>query len=266
MASYYPDFPGIYKWAKGFKNIEFVDLRYLGALVTKYTWIPAALTEPYRKKANFLWSEFVGFDVDNTHGEPYTLEQAISDWSDSACVIGVTRSHQKEKVTEGAVYPAADRFRIITQWETRIESISEYEYNTKLIVKNNEPFDKACVDATHAFYPCAKIVFANFDGFKQPVAKKPEITKEQADYAAVFKDVKNNGIPPHITKFLEKGIVFAGSRNKSVYVTSLTLLENGMDEKKILALLEKSPFSRQDFSESELISTINSAVKSFTEN
>lgn len=262
MAAYYPDSPGIYKWAKGFRNIEFIDLKYLGALVTRYTWIPAALSDSYRKKANFLWSEFVGFDVDNTSGEPYTLEQAISDWSDSACVIGVTRSHQKEKITDGAVHPPADRFRIITQWERRIESIEEYEYNTRSIVKNNEHFDAACIDATRCFYPCAKIVYANFDGFKQPVFpyknSKTHIVKQLRDTLFIN---RNDRIPNHIKDFIENGIIFGEGRNESVYVTTIKLLRCGIDLEKVIALIEKSPFDRASFSNQEMRRTIESAAR-----
>lgn len=263
MAAYYPDSPGIYKWAKGFRNIDFIDLRYLGALVTRYTWIPAALSDSYRKKANFLWSEFVGFDVDNTSGEPYTLEQAISDWSDSACVIGVTRSHQKEKITDGAVHPPADRFRIITQWERRIESIEEYEYNTRSIVKNNEHFDAACIDATRCFYPCAKIVYANFDGFKQPVHEYVKPQKTIEEIAKAYLKNTSNKLPRHIEKFLKEGVVFSDGRNKSVYVTTLELLNLGTPPEKVLELLQKSPFDRAEFSNHELESTYVSALKRY---
>jgi hypothetical protein len=267
MAAYYPIVPGVYQYAKGFKNIEHLDLKYLGAIAARYTWIPAALKEPYRLKEHFLFSDFVGFDVDNTGELIYPLAQAIEDWCDSACVIGITRSHQKEKVTKsGEVFPPQDRFRIITQWERRIETIEEYEYNVTKILKMNEAFDTACKDATRAFYPCQKIVFANFDGFKQPVKDfiKIEVVKEQSDYAKAFRSLVNPNIPLRIKNFLENGIPFKGSRNHSVYVTTLTLLEKGVHPEKIVALLENSPFDRQDFSTTELITAINSAVKKFT--
>ncbi len=263
MAAYYPIVPGVYQFAKGFKNLEHLDLRYLGAIAARYTWIPAALKEPYREKANFLFSDFVGFDVDNTGGVIYPLAQAIEDWCDSACVIGVTRSHQKEKVTKsGEVFPPQDRFRIITQWERRIETIEEYEYNVTKILKMNEAFDTACKDATRAFYPCQKIVFANFDGFKQPVFEyqnsKTHIVKQLR--ASLFPK-KSNRIPRHVKDFIEKGIVFGQGRNISVYVTTIELLRCGIELEKVVALLEKSPFDRASFSQEEMRRTIESAVK-----
>lgn len=260
MPSYHKLNPGVYIYAKNFETLHNCDLRLLGAIACKYTWIPAALKEPYREKKNFLFSDFVGFDVDNTEGEPYTLAQAIEDWADSACVIATTRSHQLPKNE----HPPADRFRIITQWERRIETVEEYEYNTRRILKHNEPFDAACVDATRCFYPCTKIVFANFDGFKQPVFQyensKTHIVKQLKK--SLFLN-KNETIQPNVHNFVEKGIVFGGSRNKSVYVTASNLLRCGIDLEKVIALIEKSPFDRAGFPNKELRRTIESAAKRY---
>lgn len=262
MAAYYPIVPGIYKFAKDFKNIEYLDLKYLGAIAAKYTWIPAALREPYREKKNFLFSDFVGFDVDNTGEVIYPLAQAINDWCDSMCVIGTTRSHQKEKVTDkNIVYAPQDRFRIITQWERRIDTIEEYEYNVTRIIKLNEAFDTSCKDATRAFYPCQSIVFANFHGIKQPVIEyknsKAHIVKQLRK--SLFPN-KNNSISEHVKDFIEKGIVFGEGRNVSVYITTLELLRCGIDLEKVVALIEKSPFDRASFSNQEMMRTIESAV------
>lgn len=258
MPSYHKLNPGVYIYAKNFETLHNCDLRLLGAIACKYTWIPAALKEPYREKKNFLFSDFVGFDVDNTEGEPYTLAQAIEDWADSACVIATTRSHQLPKNE----HPPADRFRIITQWERRIETVEEYEYNTRRILKHNEPFDAACVDATRCFYPCTKIVFANFDGFKQPVYQVIKDTKPLSDIARAYIAATPEEIPKHIQRFLKKGIPFGEGRNASVYVTTLKLLRCGIDLEKVIALIEKSPFDRASFSKDEMMRTIKSAADS----
>ena len=265
MPSYCRTIPGVYIYAKDFETLHNCDLRRLGAIATKYTWCPAALAENYRKKANFLYSDFVGFDVDNTEGEPYTLAQAMEDWADSVCVIAITRSHQKEKNTGGTIHPPADRFRIITQWERRIETIEEFEYNTRLILKHNEPFDAACVDATRCFYPSQKIVFANFDGIKQPVKQIEKKEKTIAEAAYEYMKSKSNRIPSHVDSFIKKGIVFGDGRNKSVYVSTLELLSAGTDPEKVLELLKKSPFDRREFPDHELENTYVSALKRFVQ-
>lgn len=262
MASYCRIEPGVYQYAKHFETLHNCDLRYLGAIATKYTWCCAALRENYRKKDNFLYSDFVGFDVDNTEGEPYTLEQAIEDWSDSMCVIATTRSHQKEKHTKDGTHPKADRFRIITQWSRRIETIEEFEYNVRMILKHNDPFDAACVDATRCFYPSSKIVFANFEGIKQPVFpyKNSKTHIVQQLKKSLFAH-KPHRISKHVEDFIEKGIVFGQGRNISVYVTAIELLRCRIDLEKVIALIEKSPFDRASFSNEEMRRTIESAIK-----
>ena len=259
MASYCRLEPGVYQYAKHFETLHNCDLRYLGAIATKYTWCCAALANNHRLKSNFLYSDFVGFDVDNTEGEPYTLKQAIEDWSDSMCVIATTRSHQKPKAKKEGTYPIADRFRIITQWERRIETIEEFEYNVRTILKHNEPFDPVCVDAARCFYPSSKIVFANFDGIKQPVKKMPVISEEQKRAIQVHRRMTRKPIPSHVDDFLNKGIAFGSSRNLSVYITTLKLLENCMHQEKVLELLLASPFDKRDFPTQELYSAFNSA-------
>ena len=264
MPSYCRINPGVYKFANDFEPIEPCDLRLLGAIACRYTWSPIVFQDNYRAKKNFKYSAFTGFDVDNTEGEIYTVEQAIEDWCDSAVIIASTRSHMKPKVSGGVEHPPAPRFRIITQWETVITSLDEYEYNMRRIVQNSEPFDGSCVDGARPFYPCTKILYANFDGFKQPVLKyehsKTQIVKQLKKSLVVNKP---NRVPFHVNDFIEKGIVFGRGRNISVYVTTLELLRCGIDLEKVVALIEKSPFDRASFSHEEMIRTIESAAKAY---
>jgi len=171
----------------------------------------------------------------------------------------------EEKFTKDTVYPPQDRFRIITQWERRIETIEEYEYNVTRILKINEAFDSICKDATRAFYPCQKIVFANFDGFKQPVkaVEKPSVTIQDA--MRLYVKHKGNRIPNHVDNFIKKGITFGHGRNISIYVSTLELLNVGTPAQKVLELLRNSPFDRAEFSDHELETTYTSALKRFVE-
>lgn len=264
MPSYHKLNSGIYKFASDFVPLNPCDIKLLGAIACRYTWSPIVFKDHYRNKINFLYSDFTAFDVDNNGHEQYPLGQAMVDWMDSEVIIATTKSHQLPKND----YPPADRFRIITRWARRIESLEEYEYNMRRIVKHNEHFDGSCVDGARPFYPCTRIVYANFKGYPQPVHQiiKNEIPKEQSDHIKAFRASINPNIPQHIKNFLNDGIHFKGSRNYSVYMSTLTLLEKGMDLEKIVALLEKSPFDRRDFSTSELITAINSAVKKFSGN
>lgn len=265
MPSYCRINPGVYKFANDFEPIEPCDLRLLGAIACRYTWSPIVFQENYRLKKNFKYSAFTGFDVDNTESEIYTVEQAIEDWCDSAVVIAATRSHMKVKVSGGIEHPPAPRFRIITEWERVITSLDEYEYNMRRIVQNSEPFDGSCVDGARPFYPCTKILYANFAGFKQPVkiVEKPALSLAEA--VNLYFKAKTNRIPQHVDNFIKKGIPFGNSRNISIYVSTLELLNAGTPSQKVLEILKDSPFDRAEFSDHELESTYASALKRFVE-
>lgn len=264
----YVRMPGNLKQAKDFEPLDPCDLKRLGAIAMRHTWSPIVFKDNYRTKANFLYSDYLGLDVDNTDGEPYTLEQAISHWCDSACIIGITKSHQLPKITGSTTFPPQDRFRIITPWQKRITSLGEYEYNIRQYIKHHEQYDQACVDGARLFYPLKKIIFANFDGERQPVLHWREETPEEKSFKQIFAAAKLRqrlvkGIPAHIVRFLNDGVVFGGSRNKSVYVATSELLQHGYLPEKILDLVAKSPFNRADFPDAELLTAYRSAVKNF---
>lgn len=261
MPSYHKLNSGIYKFASDFVPLRPCDIKLLGAIACRYTWSPIVFKDNYRNKINFLYSDFVGFDVDNTEGEPYPLGQAMVDWMDSEVIIATTKSHQLPKND----YPPADRFRIITRWARRIESLEEYEYNMRRIIKHNEQFDGSCVDGARPFYPCTRIVFANFKGFPQPVHQVIRETKSMADIAYDYMRAKSNRIPHHVDMFIKKGIVFGEGRNISVYVSALELLRAGTEPEKVLELLRLSPFDRAEFSDHELESTYVSALKRYVQ-
>ena len=261
---------GNLKQAKDFEPLQPCDLKRLGAVACRYTWSPIVFAQNYRSRSNFMYSDYMGLDVDNTEGEPYTLEQAINDWCDSACIIGLTKSHQIEKHTAEMVYPPADRFRIITPWQRRITSLDEYEYNLRQYTQAHQQFDEACVDGARLFYPLQKIVYANFEGELQPVVSLPVKTAAEQELhsillAAQKRQRLTKGIPKYILKFLNEGKIFGGSRNLSVYATTRELLEHGYLPEKILDLLAKSPFNRSDFPESELLTAYRSATKNFVQ-
>jgi hypothetical protein len=265
MPSYCRMNPGVYKFANDFEPIEPCDLKLLGALACRYTWSPIVFQDNYRAKKNFRYSAFTGFDVDNTETEIYTVEQAIEDWCDSAVIIASTRSHMKPKVSGGVEHPPAPRFRIITPWERVITSLDEYEYNMRRIVQNSEPFDGSCVDGARPFYPCTKILYANFDGFKQPVTPYEKPTVSLQDAVKLYVNNKSNKIRYKVDNFIKNGIPFDGGRNDSVYQSTLELLDKGTPAKKVLELLRESPFDRREFSDHELERTYRSAVNRFVQ-
>jgi hypothetical protein len=178
---------------------------------------------------------------------------------DSEVIIATTKSHQIPKNN----HPPADRFRIITRWSRRIENLEEYRYNMQKILKNNEPFDGTCVDGARPFYPCTRIVYANFKGYPQPVHQVIRTEKNLYANANRFFSDKPNRIPNHVNDFIQKGIVFGEGRNISVFVSALELLKCNVDPEKVLELLHGSPFDRREFSSNEIDSAYGSAFKRF---
>lgn len=261
MASYYNRKPGSVKYAQGFVTLERQTLRRLAGIALTYTWSTAVFRDGYRLKDNFLWADFVGFDVDNKPGDhPYSLAQAVRDWCDSEVVIMTTKSHQKWKEKN----PPADRFRIITPWEKRITEIGLFEANYRHVLKGNPAFDKSCVDCSRQFFPGSEIVYANFDGYRQPVhegLRSPPPARENLDLAAYRLSRGRAAYPAHIQAFIKLGKPFGGGRNPSVYVTARTMLEAGTEPQDIIDVLKKSPFDRNDFPDSEIETTVWNAVK-----
>ena len=246
--------------SKHFEAIEPCDLKLLGKVIQRYMWSPSVFKDNQRCSANFLYSDFIGFDVDNTGDEIYSLEQAINDWCDSECIIATTRNHMREKVTDSITYPPAPRFRIITRWESRITDAKVYQHTVRTFLKANAQYDRACCDVARMFYPCTGAVFENYDGYRQPVLKLPAIVKDPRLERLV---TAKQGIDPAVEKFLKMGKTFGGGRNIAVYVSTLTLLRAGYPAEKALELIEKSPFSREQFSEYELLRAYNNGLQAY---
>lgn len=261
MASIYLANPGIQEVSKPFTPMLVQDLKHIGIVGLKYTWSHGVFKNDHRKTENFLWSKFVVFDVDNKGEEIYTLEQAISDWCDSQCIIVASRNHQKEK--NG--YPPQDRFRIITEWEEVITDADTFKYSYGLACKANPAFDTSCKDCTHMFFPHRAVLFENYEGFKQPVRKPEPEAKSISQAARQLFYKKSNKIPLKVEQFLKKGIIWDKGRNHCVYSSTLTLLEVGTPPEKVLELLEKSPFDRQEFSTHELMKAYTNALKKFVQ-
>lgn len=259
MASFYSLEPGTHKSGEGFFPMQHLDIIHVGAVGTRFTWTPGVFKDGIRRKENFLWSDFVAFDVDNMGEEIYSLEQAKKDWCDSIVVIGTSRSHQVSKRGQ----PPRDRFRIITKWEYRITDAATYEASYRAVLDRFPAFDRACADAAHCFFP-HKIAFFNSEGFCESV-----IAAEKEPHAHIGRSIREYmkersfKIPNHVNDFIKRGIIFGDGRNQSVYVSTLELLNFGMDPEKVLELLCDSPFDRQEFSNAELTRTYLSACRRY---
>lgn len=249
-----------------FEAIEPCDLKLLAKVIRKYMWSPGVFRDSHRCNANFLYSDFIGLDVDNDPEDAfYSLEDAINDWQDSECIIALTRNHMKPKLKKNRELPAVPRFRIITRWERRITDAETFTYTVQRFLNANSQYDSICKDAARMFYPCSQLVFENYDGYRQEVRQLPPKTPmiSTIDGAVRQYIVKPRLIEKHVQDFLNQGKIFGGGRNIAVYITTLSLLRANVDPEKVLDAIEQSPFDRCDFSHYELLRTYNNGLTAF---
>jgi hypothetical protein len=210
------------------------DMDHLGRVITHAVWSPIIFSGSYRNKAAYQSSDWFGLDFDGG----YTLDQALNDWCDTVCIIGTTRSHQKQKDEQ----PPCDRFRIVGRFERTITSCDEYEHNMRKLVERYEA-DGACVDGARLFYPCTEIVGGCDDGFLQPVEEAPANAPAKLAEARIARQVAT-GIVPNDAMYFLKCKITTGNRNKAMYKAAKDLFRCGKPLDEVIHLIEASPTYR----------------------
>ena len=257
MASYYLQAQGAQKVSEPFFPLLVQSTSSLANVITQFTWSPIVYKDNYRLQANFIESYFCAFDIDNKF-EMYSLDQAINDYSDCECIIGLTKSHQKPKNIE----PPKDRFRVIIPWENPITNLADYVATMRKWAERKPYIDKSCVDGARLFYPCTKIVMINLAGFRQESFSN-ENDSVQTPLDSISPPNASKMIPYHVKKFLEHGTIFGEGRQRSCYLSALHLFESGSDLANVKKLLHAAPFYRKDFSNYEIDQAVNNAAKKF---
>jgi hypothetical protein len=243
---------------KGFIPYEYKTVGDLARVICHYTWSPIIFKDNYRASANFQFADLAAFDFDNDQGQGYTINQAKNEFGDLKIVIGTTRSHQLEKNGKSP----QDRFRVIARFESRITCPLDYVATMQYYSGLFEACDQATNDTGRQFFPCREIVHCG-DGELLPVIKAPPMDPELINRALAYRNYKSQSslIPRHINDFIEHGKVFGGSRNSSVYISSLYLIQKGFSQEEIFKMIIESPFDRRDFCDKEIIAAIKSASK-----
>lgn len=259
MISYQASQKGAIKnMPKGFIPYSYKTVGELARVICQYTWSPIIFRNGYRSSQNFEYADVAAFDFDNDQCQGYTIEQAKNDFSDLKIIIGTTRSHQLGKNGN----PPQDRFRVLVRFESRISCAEDYIETMRYYAGLFDACDLATNDAARQFFPCRQIVYCG-DGERLPTIKAPPVDPELKARVAAYKNYKSQNlpIPKHINDFIQHGKVFGGSRNSSVYITSLYLLQKGINSEDIFKMLKDSPFDRHDFCDKEMIAAIKSASK-----
>lgn len=248
-----------HQYANGFNSTPASD-QLIQKIITKLVWSPVIFDRGERRQSNFKYSDLCALDFDNPET---TLAEAVERYQNFWCIIGVTKSHQKEK--NGI---KCDRFRVITKWEVRIDDLATYHTNIRLLARGAGA-DMSATDGARFFYPCTKIVFTNLDpdGFCETVKLaekelqiKPLSRFEILTIRRSWLTRKTTG-RRHIDSFLRDGIPFGSGRNQSCYVTAIFLLQLGYTADQVKVIIDSSPFDRTDFMDREISSAIQSASK-----
>lgn len=257
MISYHNRAKGPTNNPYGFVPYNYKSVAELWNIMGAYTWSPTIFKDNYRKRSNFLFADVVGFDFD----EGYTIEQCLADFEGFQIMIGTTKSHQLRKNDK----PPCDRFRIVLPLERRVTDAAEFEHTVKWAAKIIEHSDKNCHEPARQFYPCKDFVcFHKGDAIPIQPAPPPEVIKRAAEIAEYRQ--QNEPIPAHVENFLDRGIPFGGSRNKSLYVSGLYLISKGFTLHQIEQRLRSAPFDRSEFHEREFISCLNSVARKIPKN
>lgn len=243
------DFSSPNMFASGFRSAEIFDMERISRCITQFVWSPIVWENGIRHQSKFLAVRLCALDFDD--GD-LTLENAVNSFCDMTHVIGVTKSHQKEK--NGII---CDRFRVVLVFESKIENLEIYKSNMALLTRIHGA-DKACKDGARFFYPCNEIVSVNNDGYFQEVKNEILEIKKTA-IPQVYKDFRQ--VPPKYIRVFEK-MYGPSNRNNAVFYLARRGLEVGLDVDGVIRILEstRSYSAVSPLSQDELIRTIKSGL------
>jgi hypothetical protein len=253
------------EYAKGWKSLDTLSMMEIQKAIITNVWSPIIFKDGYRNKSNFLKSDFLALDIDD--GLP--LSHAEDVFEKYTYIIGLTKSHQKEKMSGKSMKPKCDRFRIVIPWHRRIENLDEYEYNMDLITQKI-PADRQAKDGARFFFPCKEIYYINYgscypvadvyqsDWFERSRLRAQESIEQSNRDLMKFKEL--GILPKFITDFKYYGKVVKESRQYTCWFASIKLLQFGWKGEDIYNYLSTANFDRNDFKLSEISQAITSAI------
>lgn len=211
----------------------------------------------YRAQGHFLFSDFMALDID----DGASIEEVAESLRDSAFIIGTTKSHRKEKITDsGIIKPPCDRFRLVVPWERRITNLEEFRASMQHYGKKFGA-DRSKLNGGMYFWPCKDILFSQDPGLDLelatvfPAAEKKEYTPRPDSLTGELRLSRN------VDRFLADGIPFSNGRNNSCFFAALELKRCGVSMEEAYSIISSSKFSRIAFKESEILPTVKSAYK-----
>jgi hypothetical protein len=122
------------------------NLEALGRAICKHMWSPGTFRDRHRSNANFDSMDLFVADIDGG----CTIEEAKLILAEFECLIGTSRSHQKQKDEK----PPCDRFRVLIPLAEPITSDADFKATWFKFHELLPAIDPACKDAARFYYPC----------------------------------------------------------------------------------------------------------------
>jgi hypothetical protein len=227
------------------------SLETVARTVSRFAWSPCQWFGGHRLSENFGRANLFALDFDS--GE-LSLKQALNVFCDSSHVIGLTKSHQREK--NGII---CDRFRVILQLENETDD-SELFASTVRFYARKWDADIKAADAARFFWPCRQIVSVVEDGYRQefihpdpdPPGPPPERYRQ------------SGAVRLRTHSFLQR-VVPSGERNNFCFTVSKDLFDAGYTFDEIYAIIVGSPTYKGSVPTPvahEIAQCIRSAIKS----
>ena len=164
-----------------------------------------------------------------------TLGQAVeNEFPDYRHVIGITKSHQKDK--NGII---CDRFRVLLEFAETIRDLDQYRQNMAALIREYGA-DNQCKDGARFFYPCTRIVSVNNDVDGEKVGVKPLVKTKRSSNVDYQHYKKLGAYPPFVMRNLSNPIQ-EGSRDKTIYGVAKDLAKCGYPLSLILQEVSNSP-------------------------
>jgi hypothetical protein len=209
----------------------------LTKIITTRTWSPIVFKDGYRTKKNFLESQIVALDFDDGRWTLQDAEGFAQDYN-FCYIIGLTKSHQKEKVskTSGEIKPPCDRFRLIILANEPTTSRDDYEYTMHQLMQTI-PCDRSCKDGARYFFPCSEVYRTNFDGGAIAWWKAPPKVQVDEDRKAKWHQ-ENGTIPSWVVKAVKEG---SSTRHKTCYSIGAELSKIGYTDDEIVEYILTGP-------------------------
>lgn len=209
-----------------------VGINQLARVICEKNYSLSTYRDNYRNIDNFLQTEAIGLDVDDS----ISIEDAIEKFKGYKCVIATTRNHRKEKFTKsGDSKGVADRFRVILFLDTPITDPLDY-YETWYSLYEKFPFiDPMAKDPSRLFYPSVETVKVRVNG--KGITPLKHVPKPVEEVKADTPNAEKGSLSRETLDFLLFGKA-KESRHASLFKAAADAHEQGFTEGEFWELLK----------------------------